>query len=307
METRANYLIVGLFTLAVIASGFVFVWWFQRPVLSTPGNTFEVVFDGSVSGLRAGSSVLFNGIRVGEVESLKLDPVNPRRVVATVVAQSQAPIRADTKASLEYQGLTGIASVSLTGGAPDAPPPERAQGGAAQITADSSATQDMSAAVRRVAGQAETVLARLDKVISDNEADLRATVANVAKFSEALGRNAEAIDGLVKDAAAAVKNISSASEKIDKLLGSEDKGLAADLSGAARSIRELAERLDGRTAEITSGINNFTNRGLREFEALSADGRRTLNDFDRTVRKLERNPSQFLFGGNTVPDYSQRR
>jgi phospholipid/cholesterol/gamma-HCH transport system substrate-binding protein len=307
METRANYLIVGLFTLAVIAAGFVFVWWFQRPVQRTSGNTFEIVFDGSVSGLRAGSSVLFNGLRVGEVQSLKLDPANPRRVVATVVAQSQAPIRADTKASLEYQGLTGIASVSLTGGEPGAPPPPRTPGGTAQITADASATQDMSAAVRRVAGQAETVLGKLDKVISDNQADLRTTVANVAKFSEALGRNADALDGLIKDASAAVKNISSASEKIDKLLGSEDKGLAADLSGAARSIRELAQRLDGRTAEITAGITNFTNRGLREFEALSADGRRTLNDFDRTVRKLERNPSQFLFGGNNVPDYSQRR
>ena len=120
METRANYLIVGLFTLAVIAAGFVFVWWFQRPVLRTPGNSFEVVFDGSVSGLRAGSSVLFNGIRVGEVQGLRLDPANPRRVVATVVAQSATPIRADTKATLEYQGLTGIASVSLTGGEPDA-------------------------------------------------------------------------------------------------------------------------------------------------------------------------------------------
>jgi phospholipid/cholesterol/gamma-HCH transport system substrate-binding protein len=307
METRANYLIVGLFTLAVIAAGFVFVWWFQRPIQSTPGNTFEIAFDGSVSGLRAGSSVLFNGIRVGEVQSLKLDPVNPRRVIATVVAQSSAPIRADTKASLEYQGLTGIASVSLTGGEPDAPPPRRGPDGAAQITADASATQDMSAAVRRVAGQAEVVLGKLEKVLSDNESDLRATVANVAKFSEALGRNAEAIDGLVKDASAAMKNIASASDKIDKLLGSEDKGVAADLSGAARAIRELAERLDGRTAEITAGITHFTNRGLREFEALSADGRRTLNDFDRTVRKLERNPSQFLFGGSGVPEYGQRR
>ena len=126
-------------------------------------------------------------------------------------------------------------------------------------------------------------------------------------FSEALRRNAEAIDGLVKDASAAARNIASASDKIDKLLGTEDKGVAADLSGAAHSIRELAQRLDGRTAEITAGITNFTNRGLREFEALSSDGRRTLNDFDRAVRKLERNPSQFLFGGNNVPDYSQRR
>jgi phospholipid/cholesterol/gamma-HCH transport system substrate-binding protein len=228
-------------------------------------------------------------------------------VIATVVTQSAAPIRADTKAGLEYQGLTGIASVTLTGGEADAPPPPPGPAGAAQITADPSATQDMSATVRRLAIQADIVLAKLDKVLVDNQADLRTTVTNIAKFSEALGRNADAVDGLVKDASAAAKNIASVSEKIDLLLGSGDKGVAADLAGAVRAIRELAERLDGRTAEITAGITNFTNRGLREFEALSADGRKTLNDFDRAVRKLERNPSQFLFGGNNVPDYSRRR
>ncbi|NJL08740.1 MAG: MCE family protein, partial [Methylacidiphilales bacterium] len=74
METRANYLIVGLFTLAVIASGFVFVWWFSQPAQRAQGSAIEVAYDGAVSGLRAGSSVLFNGIWVGEVRSLRLDP-----------------------------------------------------------------------------------------------------------------------------------------------------------------------------------------------------------------------------------------
>lgn len=307
METRANYLIVGLFTLAVIASGFVFVWWFQRPMQRTAGNTFDVVFDGSVSGLRAGSSVLFNGIRVGEVHSLRLDPDNPRRVIAVMVVQSSTPIRADTKASLEYQGLTGIASVSLSGGEPDAPPPPTGPSGTPRIVTDASATQDMAAAVRRVAGQAEAVLGKIDRLISDNQTDVRATIANVSRFSEALARNSEAVDGLLKEASVATKNIASASGKIDRLLGTDEKGVAADISGATRAIRELAERLDKRTADITVGITNFTNRGLRDFEALTVDGRRTINDFDRTLRKLERNPSQFIFGGNGVPEYSQRR
>ncbi|KAA5598142.1 MlaD family protein [Blastochloris sulfoviridis] len=308
METRANYLIVGLFTLAVIASGFMFVWWFSQPAQRAQGRTIEVAYDGAVSGLRVGSSVLFNGIWVGEVRSLRLDPTDPRRVIAVATVQASAPIRADTKAGLEYQGLTGIASISLTGGQPDAPPPPSGPDGPPRIVAQSSSLQDMMSVVRTVGGQAEAVLTRIDRLLSDNQADVRAAVSNIARFSEALGRNSEAIDGFVKDASAAAKSIASVSAKVEQLVSGEDgKGVVAEISGAARAVRVLAENLDKRTAEVTTGVTRFTNQGLREFEAMATDGRRTINDFDRTLRNFERNPRQFIFGGGGVPEYSGRR
>ncbi|BBF91813.1 MlaD family protein [Blastochloris tepida] len=308
METRANYLIVGLFTLAVIASGFVFVWWFSQPAQRAQGSTIEVAYDGAVSGLRAGSSVLFNGIWVGEVRSLRLDPDDPRRVIAVATVQASTPIRADTKAGLEYQGLTGIASISLTGGQPDAPPPPPGPNGLPRIVAQSSSLQDMMSVVRTVGGQAEDVLKRIERLLADNQADVRTAVSNIARFSEALGRNSEAIDGFVKDASSAAKSLASVSARIDQLVSGEDgKGVVADISGAARAVRELAENLDKRTAEITVGVTRFTNQGLREFEAMATDGRRTINDFDRTLRKFERNPREFIFGGSGVPEYSGRR
>ncbi|NJO54234.1 MAG: MCE family protein [Bacteroidales bacterium] len=308
METRANYLIVGLFTLAVIASGFVFVWWFSRPAQRTEGVSIEIAYSGAVSGLRTGSSVLFNGIRVGEVRSLRLDLVDPRQVIAVATVQPSTPVRADTKAGLEYQGLTGIASVSLTGGRADAPPPQPGPNGLPRIVAEGSSLQDMMSMVRTVAGQAESVLARIDRLIADNQADVRTAVSGITRFSEALGRNSDAIDGFVKDASAAATSIASVSAKIEQLVGPDDgKGVVAEISGAARAVRELAENLDKRTAAITTGVTRFTNQGLREFEAMATDGRRTINDFDRTLRNFERNPRQFIFGGGGVPDYSGRR
>ena len=151
-------------------------------------------------------------------------------------------------------------------------------------------------------------MTRIDRLLSDNQADVRAAVSNIARFSEALGRNSEAIDGFVKDASAAAKSIASVSAKIEQLVGGEDgKGVVAEVSGAARAVRVLAENLDKRTAEITTGVTRFTNQGLREFEALATDGRRTINDFDRALRKFERDPRQFIFGGSGVPEYSGRR
>ena len=117
METRANYVVTGAFTLAVIAGVFGFIFWFQNTGSGGERASYRVVFTGSVSGLRTGASVLFNGIRVGEVSGLALDAHDPRKVVATISVERAVPVRADTKVALAYQGLTGLAEVALTGGA----------------------------------------------------------------------------------------------------------------------------------------------------------------------------------------------
>ncbi len=85
-----------------------------------------MIFEGSASGLRKGGSVNFAGIRVGEVVSLKLD--HPRRVVALAMIDGNTPVKSDTQVGLEFQGLTGIAAISFTGGSDEAPPPRKGRG-----------------------------------------------------------------------------------------------------------------------------------------------------------------------------------
>src|SRR6478735_3832199 len=114
METRANYVLIGSFTLAVIAAAIGFMLWFQSLHTTKQRSPLRVVFEGPAAGLRNGGSVNFNGIRVGEVVSVKLD--NPRRVVALAMVENNAPIRKDTLVGLEFQGLTGVAAISLAGG-----------------------------------------------------------------------------------------------------------------------------------------------------------------------------------------------
>ena len=104
METRANFVLIGSFTLAVIAAAFGFVLWFQSLHTTKARSPVRIIFEGPASGLRNGGSVNFNGIRIGEVISVKLD--NPRRVVALAMIENNAPIRKDTLVGLEFQGLT---------------------------------------------------------------------------------------------------------------------------------------------------------------------------------------------------------
>ena len=91
-------------------------------------------------------------------------------------------------------------------------------------------------------------------------------------------------------------------------LGRAGKGTFDEIREAARSIRGLADNLDKRTAELTAGVNKFTGSGLREYEALAAEGRKAVNDISRAVKSLERNPQQLIFGGQqSIPQYNGRR
>ena len=121
MEDRAKYSLIGLFTFAVIAAAFSFVYWLHNNAGSKETAAYRVIFEGSVSGLRVGGPVLFNGIRVGEVTDMRLTN-SPSQVAAILAVATTTPVRADTRVSLEYAGLTGIASVSLKGATASAPP-----------------------------------------------------------------------------------------------------------------------------------------------------------------------------------------
>jgi len=134
MKMRAGNLMIGSLTLALIAGALGGVLAYQKLAGIGQRTPFRVIFEGSASGLRKGGSVNFAGIRVGEVVSLKLD--NPRRVVALAMIDSSTPVRKDTQVGLEFQGLTGIAAISFTGGSLDAPAVPLDEDGIPVLTAD---------------------------------------------------------------------------------------------------------------------------------------------------------------------------
>src|SRR5947199_9224421 len=134
MKSRLSDVMIGSLTLALIAAGFAAVLGYQKFAAAKQRVPLRVVFEGSASGLRKGGSVNFAGIRVGEVVSLKLD--HPRRVVALTMIDGATPVRKDTQVGLEFQGLTGIAAISFTGGSDGAPPPPKGPDGIPELTAD---------------------------------------------------------------------------------------------------------------------------------------------------------------------------
>lgn len=294
METRANYVLIGVFTLAVVVGVFGFVYWFQNIGGTGERAFYRVAFEGSVSGLRTGATVLFNGIRVGEVVKLDLNPERPQQVVATISVDKTVAVRSDTAIGLEFQGLTGIASISLKGGESSTPVLVGNKENPPMLTAPPGATTDVTQAAR-------DVLRKVDEFITENQTAFHSALENLDKFSGALARNSERIDRI--------------SMGLENLTGGAD-GKGGEINEAARSFRTLVENLDKRTAEITTGVTRLTTSGARQIEVLSGNAARTLSNvdravstIDRAVTNLDRNPSRLLFGGSgsSLPEYKGGR
>jgi phospholipid/cholesterol/gamma-HCH transport system substrate-binding protein len=189
MEIRARYVQMGAFTLAVLAAVFAFVYWLNNAGTLRARAVYQVRFEGSVSGLLTGSAVLFNGIRVGEVTALELNPADARQVLATIAVARNTPIRTDTTVGIDFQGLTGSPVIALTGGSSNQPLAS-AKGAISLLIAEPGAGQSMSQAAREV-------LKRLDALLADNAQPLRSVIANLDTFAAALARNSDRVDGIV--------------------------------------------------------------------------------------------------------------
>ncbi len=190
METRAPYALIGLFVIAMITAVFGFVYWLHNTAGLGERTLYRVRFETPVSGLLTGAAVLFNGIRVGEVTNLRLDPDDPKRVTATIAVSTTTPVRADTLAGLEFQGLTGVPVIALEGGTTAAPRLTGPAGEPPLLRADPAASRSMTDAARQA-------LTRVDAVLSENSDAFKSAIANLNTFTGALARNSDKVNGII--------------------------------------------------------------------------------------------------------------
>jgi phospholipid/cholesterol/gamma-HCH transport system substrate-binding protein len=190
MEYRARYLLIGAFSLACLLGAFAFVYWIKNTGGLGQRAVYELRFESSVSGLNVGANVLFNGVRVGAVTAVTLDPAAPARVTATISVDPQTPIRADTKVDVSFQGLTGATAISLTGGAPDAPKAASEDGKPPVLVAGADVGRSLTDSAR-------DTLRRLDTIFDQNAKPLNTAITGISEFADMLGKNSKRVEGLI--------------------------------------------------------------------------------------------------------------
>jgi phospholipid/cholesterol/gamma-HCH transport system substrate-binding protein len=289
LETRANYILVGIVTITVLLASFAFVYWIARGGDSQNMVPLEVRIPGSVTGLTIGSQVLFNGIKVGDVRRMQIDPDNPSVVIVTTQVDRTTPVTPKTLATLGFQGLTGQAYVELKGGDPKEQnllQTAEETGEPARIEADAGAVNNLIDKAQQIATRADKVLISLEQFVNDNQRPLTQSIENVRGFTEALSKNSQNIDEFLKNVGELSTTLKGVSGRLDTTLASAEdllksvdrKKIDSILANADKISGDLA-RSSGEIEKLVAGVQD----GVKRFGEFSTTASKTIESVDKLV------------------------
>ncbi|MSP67234.1 MAG: MCE family protein [Alphaproteobacteria bacterium] len=335
METRASHVIVGAFVLVTLFALAGFVMWLTHAQINQEFARYDIYFLGSVSGLQDGGSVRYRGVPIGTVKQIRINPANTEQVHVMIEVQKEVPIRADSVASLELQGITGLAYVQISGGTHASPLLSAAPGQANPV---------IPAAPSKLEQVFESAPVLLDRVIllteraiqvmsAENVAAVSATLKNVAGFSAVLAAESGEFKALIGEASEAATLIRAGIGELDLLarelrvsseraftavnqtmttvdrqvgrVGGDASRALDDVAKAAAAFTDLSRRLDRLIAVTEDPLRDFAGSGLHETALVLNELRILIAGLNRVIVKVERDPAQFLFG-DTQQGYQPR-
>lgn len=312
METRARHLAVGSFVLLLLAGLFVFVLWAAKFQGQVAYNDYYARFSGSVSQLRVDTTVNFGGIPVGRVTDVRIDPEDSALARVDFQVRAGTPIRTDSQATLELQGLAGGVGMALSRGKSDnplLPPGSEVPAAASALERLTRQAPDLIAKVDRIANNLNAMLSR------ENQQAFTDTLANLRDLSQGLKDRTPQIDALLADGDAAVNNVGAAGEEFRDLASNLQKSLnpaAAEAKKAvaafekmAQSFERTSEQMNALVAENREPLRQFSGTALYEATDLLAQMRELVGSMARIAQELERDPARFFLSdrskGVTAP------
>jgi len=310
METRAHHVLIGFFTLAVAVAGLLFGLWLSKTGSEQDVSYYDIVFSEAVSGLTVGSPVEYNGIRVGEVARLRLDPADPRRVIAQVRLQLGTPVRKDTRARLGLANITGAANIQLSGGSPESPPLAAEGNAIPKILADTSAFARLRVNSEEVLLGLNALLDNAKKLLSkENVEHLGRLLANLDATTSVIADQKEAIGQGIRDLALASqelkRTLALASQLLSQLDGQlSDKGerLIANADSTLASLEHLSRNLDLLLSDNREALGSGL-RSMAELGPTIRELRTTLAALGEIARRLQEDPAGYLLKQESMKEF----
>jgi phospholipid/cholesterol/gamma-HCH transport system substrate-binding protein len=304
MDRETNYVVVGAFVLLVIGMAVSFVYWYTEQKEKRTYQRYEIYYDGTVSGLTAGSPVRYLGVDVGKVARITLEAPQRQRVEVIADIDETAPIDARTRALLSLQGVTGLLFIDL-----EEDPNSTASGPLPQgqrYPVIQSAPSDWGVLLRRLpelANHAIELLNHMDQLFSDeNVHAFKATLQNARLASERAPPLLREISELVVDMKRASQDVDSAASDLRTVTNDSAPDLKASLANLKRLTATLAstsDRLNELVARNEPAITRFTGQGLPELERLLHESREAVRDIRDLSRSLKQNPAELLYEPNS--------
>jgi phospholipid/cholesterol/gamma-HCH transport system substrate-binding protein len=324
METRAHHVLIGTFVIVTLLAGLGFVMWLSMGGFGRDTARYAIRFEGAVTGLSVASDVRYNGIKVGEVTELRLDPKDPSKVLALIEVAKETPIHTDSVASLDYLGVTGVAYVQITGGSPDAPLLRLAADEAVpMIPSRPSGVQELVAGVPDLLMRATQLVENLNALVQpenreaiavilqnaevmtgalvDRQPELDAVVANVQQMSADLAVAAQHLRDISDQLLPMAARVETSMTKLDRAVD-DVPPLLEEVGRTAAAYGELGRELESLIEANRGAVTAFSQEGLDQFTALLRQSRDLVSSLDRLTERIESNPQRFLFG-RSAPEY----
>ena len=297
MERNANYALVGLISTILLIAMIVFIFWLTNFALSQRYDDYQIVFRGSVSGLTRGGDVQFNGIKVGEVSDIKLDAQDPNLVVTTVRLRSDTPVRQDSSATLEPQGITGVNYIQLTAGTLSKPL-LKDSGQPMVIQAKPGTISSLLSGGGTMMQKAVDTLQRIDQVLSNQNIQKVSAILSDVQAVTAELRERKAIiadaDKALQDADQAAKQIKVLAANANGLLSTDGKRAMVKVGDAAGEIQTAAAQVHGILGKLEGPTSDFASNGLPQLTSAIAQLQTTTKHLDELIQEVERDPRAFI-------------
>jgi phospholipid/cholesterol/gamma-HCH transport system substrate-binding protein len=295
---------VGLFVLVLGAALIAGVLWLASGgAFQKKYDLYLAIEDESVAGLNLNAPVKYNGVDVGKVQEIRLDPGNPERVNLLFAIERGTPIKEDTVAVLKTQGLTGIAYVELSGGARDAPPLRASAGsGYPVIRTKPSLSARLENVLTSVLAKLDSTSNNINSILShENRTALKSALADIATVARTIAARKDTLDAGISNAGRTFENASRATAQIKPVI--DRIGRSADAiekmgNEVARTSASAGKSVDA----VGSGVKRFAAETLPELERLLGELSVLTSSLRRLSEQTERDPRGFLFGRKPVPE-----
>ena len=274
----------------------IFVVWLARLSFSQDYDNYDVLFVGPVRGLSQGGEVHFNGIKVGEVTKIALDKEDPNRVIAQVRVTSDVPIRTDSFASLEPQGITGVNYIQITAGTPSLKLLKETvpDGQRPVIRSQRSALADLLEGGGTVLSRTIEALDRVNRVLSnDNIKSFTGTMNNLNEFTEEAKKRKD----VIADAQTTLKSINQTALDISAFAKSGQKTMDTDVGTSLKKIDDAADQVNKAAADLSGvltkldgPVNEFATTGLPELTDAIGSLQDAANSLGRLANDAQQNP-----------------
>ena len=303
MEPRAHHVMIGLFTVIVVAAGLIFALWLGKYGKNTAMSSYVIVFNEPVRGLAAGSAVQFNGIKVGEVVDLSLDPADVRHVRALISIQAAIPIKVDTRARLVITGITGVSVISLSSGQTDSPPLAKKEGQRYPelVAVPSPISQFMQNGDTLLASMTELLHNANQLLSGDNAARVSRTLENLESVTALFAEKRVDLGQLIASMATASQSLNDTLHSVNRLVANEGQ---ASLQSARHALASVDKAATG-VARLVSENQGAVSAGIQGFGELGPtlqELRMTLAALRSTLLKLNDNPTGYLLGSESLKE-----